>query len=256
MLVNYTKMNGLKNDFIVFPGPLKIGSEKIIELCNRRTGIGADGVLVVSQQESGLKMEYWNGDGSKAEMCGNGLRCAARFAVKNKYIEAGKFVIQTPVGPLEVICSNNDQDDVEVQVGKVVIDPSSIRLEELIFYTANVGNPHAVTFVDNVSDTPVASVGAKVECNEYFPNKTNVEFVEIIDNTHLKLRVWERGVGETLACGTGMVAAAIVSSQEKHTTLPTTVEVLGGKSQIWVDADGYARMRGPVKITSKGQVEI
>lgn len=256
MLVAYTKMNGLKNDFVVFEGPLKIHPEKIIELCSRRTGIGADGVLVVSKQESGPKMEYWNSDGSKAEMCGNGLRCAARFAVKNKYIDAGKFIIQTPAGPLRVICNDDDQDEVEAQVGKVITDPSSVTLEGLIFYTANVGNPHAITFVDNVSDAPVASVGAKVERNEYFPNKTNVEFVEIVDSKHLKIRVWERGVGETLACGTGMVAAAVVSSQQKNTGLPAVVEVKGGTAQVWIDDDGYARMRGPVEIMSEGQVEV
>lgn len=257
MMVDYTKMDGLGNDFVVFKGPVEISGSRVASLCNRETGIGADGVLVVTKIQNGLiEMKYWNADGSKAEMCGNGLRCAARFAVKNRFVKSGKFTVQTPVGLLEVICENDDQDEVEAQIGKVVADLDSIELEGLIFYTASVSNPHAITFVDNVSDAPVAKVGAKVENNKHFPYKTNVEFVEIIDSTHLKLRVWERGVGETLACGTGMVASAILSSQEKNTTLPTTVEVIGGKAQIWVDADGYARMRGPVKITSKGQVEI
>lgn len=250
-------MDGLKNDFIVFRGPLKLDSEQVAELCNRNSGIGADGVLVVTGDGQGqIIMEYWNADGSKAEMCGNGLRCVARFAVDNILVQAGKFTVRTPAGPLEVICGTDPSEAVDAQIGKVEADLSPTTLYDCSFYKANVGNPHAVTFVDDVDTAPVTSLGPKVETDKHFPNKTNVEFAQVIDSNRLRLRVWERGVGETSACGTGMVAAAILASNIKKTTLPTIVQVRGGDAKVWIDEKGYARLSGLVKTTSSGQVQI
>lgn len=250
-------MNGLQNDFIVFRGPVVISSETVARLCDRKNGIGADGVLVISKSETArVKMDYWNADGSKAEMCGNGLRCAARFAVDTGLAEPGEFVIETPAGPLRVKCSAHPEDDVEIQVGKVKYQSDPVTLAGLAFYEANVGNPHAITFVDDTEKTDVATIGPKVEHDPHFPNKTNVEFVQILGRNHMRLRVWERGVGETMACGTGMVASAIVSSAVHQTQLPVAVEVRGGTAKIWVDKDGFARLLGPVETTRTGQVEI
>jgi diaminopimelate epimerase len=257
MMATYIKMNGLKNDFLVFQGPVEISSQKVAELCNRRSGIGADGVLVVTKVDAGrIRMDYWNSDGSKAEMCGNGLRCVARYAVSKGMVAPGEFDVETPAGKLKVSCSEDLSDDIEVQVGKVRVEPSPVELHGMSFYVASVGNPHAITFVRDVASAPVHSVGPKVENDEHFPNKTNVEFVEEIDKGYLKLRVWERGVGETKACGTGMVSAAVVSSRVNQTTLPMTVEVPGGIAQIWIDDDGYVRMRAPVEIMLTGKAEI
>lgn len=249
-------MNGLKNDFIVFQGPLAITSGKVAELCDRKTGIGADGVLVITKINRTIQMKYWNADGSVAEMCGNGLRCAARFAKDNNLTELSEFVVTTPVGPLEVTCRDNENGQVEAQIGKVIIEPSTLDLEGLTFYQANVGNPHAITFVDNVKETPVTTVGPLVENNKYFPKRTNVEFVEVIDDSNIRLRVWERGVGETLACGTGIVASVVLCSQEGKTTFPTRVYVRGGSATVRIDNQGFARLKGPVETEGKGVVEL
>ena len=257
MFVDYTKMNGLKNDFIVFEGAIQISSETVASLCDRKTGIGADGVLVVTKINPGqVQMEYWNADGSTAEMCGNGLRCAARFAVDNQIASPGEFVVQTPVGPLKVVCGDNSNDDIEVQVGRVEVEPAPVMLHGFSFYKARVGNPHAITIVKDTDTAPVKSIGPRVEKDSTFPHKTNVEFVEIVDSGQLKLRVWERGVGETLACGTGMVASAVVSSVIKKTQLPIEIEVEGGTAKVWVDDDGFARLLGPVETTETGKVKI
>jgi diaminopimelate epimerase len=256
MLTEYTKMNGLKNDFIVFLGPLDITSTKVAKLCDRRTGIGADGVLVVTKTSKTIQMEYWNADGSLAEMCGNGLRCVARFARDNNLTDLSKFVVTTPVGPLEVTCQDNENGQVEAQIGKVIIEPTPLNLEGLTFYQANVGNPHAITFVDNVEEVPVTTLGPIVENDMHFPNRTNVEFVEVIDDSNIRIRVWERGVGETLACGTGIVAAVVLCSQEGKTTFPTRVYVRGGSATVRIDNQGFARLKGPVETAGTGTVEL
>jgi diaminopimelate epimerase len=256
MLTEYTKMNGLKNDFIVFLGPLDITSTEVAELCDRKTGIGADSVLVVTKTNKTIQMEYWNADGSLAEMCGNGLRCVARFAKDNNLTNLSEFVVTTPVGPLEVTCRDNENGQVEAQIGKVVIKPSSLSLEDLTFYQADVGNPHAITFVDSAEGAPVTTLGPLIENNEHFPNRTNVEFVEVIDDSNIRMRVWERGVGETLACGTGIVASVVLCAQEGKTTFPTRVYVQGGSATVRIDNQGFARLKGPVETAGTGTVEL
>lgn len=249
-------MNGLKNDFIVFQGPLDITSTKVAELCDRETGIGADGVLVVSKTDRTIQMEYWNADGSLAEMCGNGLRCVARFAKDNNLTNLSDFVVTTPAGPLEASCIDNENGQVEAQIGKVIIEPSTLDLEGFTFFKANVGNPHAITFVDNVDEAPVTTLGPLIEHNEHFPNRTNVEFVEVIDDSNIRMRVWERGVGETMACGTGIVATAVLCAQQGKTTYPTRVYVQGGSATVRIDSQGFARLKGPVETTGTGSVEL
>lgn len=257
MLNDFVKMHGLGNDFIIFQGPLKLTSTRIAELCNRHTGIGADGVLVVSKLEGDqIEMTYWNADGSKAEMCGNGLRCAVHFAVNNGLVSSVKFIVQTPMGPLEAIWDGKDGQGIEVQVGRVKASDTSVDLHGYNFYIVSVGNPHAVTFVNDVGLAPVATVGPKVELDSLFLDKTNVEFVEAVDGKHLKVRIWERGIGETLACGTGMVAAAIVSANLKKISLPVEVIVPGGTAKIWIDDQQYARMIGPAEVVFISQVEV
>ncbi len=255
MNLSLTKMHGLGNDFVVLAGPLTLSEKQITELCDRHFGVGADGLMIVSRLPSGVKMEYWNSDGSVAEMCGNGLRCVARFAVENDIVAPGSFAIDTPVGRLEAICKK-DKDLVEVQVGKVMFEGNTVELCDMTFHTASVGNPHAITFVDDLASAPVDSVGPKVETDSYFPNKTNVEFARVVDASMLELRIWERGVGETLACGTGMVASAVVANKLGLTSLPVTMKVPGGEAKIWVDEFGYARISGPAVKVYTGVLEL
>ena len=256
-MTSFTKMHGLHNDFLVFDGPLELEPETIQKLCDRRSGVGADGVLAVSRSKDDvIVMQYWNADGSEAEMCGNGLRCVASYAVNTKKAAPGAFPIQTPVGLLEAIVSDKPDEDIEVQVGKVTVDETSIEIHGLTFYEANVGNPHAITFVDVVEDAPVALLGPQIENDSYFPHKTNVEFVEIASNDRIKVRVWERGSGETMACGTGMVSCVSLANKIKNVELPTTVEVDGGIAQVWIDDDGYSRMKAPVEAVYTGSIEL
>jgi diaminopimelate epimerase len=252
--MKFTKMHGLGNDFIVLAGPQQISAETIAKLCDRNFGIGADGLLIISPYENGAKMEYWNADGSKAEMCGNGLRCATRFAVENNIVAAGEFLIETAAGRLKVFWGGQDGTAITGQVGKVTVDKDPIEIDGLKFYTALVGNPHAITLVNDVNSVPVTVVGPKIETNQQFPNKTNVEFVRIEDKNNINLRIWERGVGETKACGTGMVSAAVVCERLGKTAFPTQLHVPGGSAEAWVDSEGFACLRGPAANVYRGEI--
>lgn len=255
--VDFVKMHGLGNDFVVFQGPLHLGSEQIARLCHRQYGIGADGLLVISPLENNqVRMEYWNADGSTAEMCGNGLRCVVRFAVDAGFVRPGKFVVQTPAGSRKVMWDSIDATKIEVQVGKVTTTVDPVQLEGLTFYEANVGNPHAITFVDDVQAAPVTTLGPEIETNQHFPNKTNVEFAQIVDKQRISLRIWERGVGETLACGTGMVSTAVVAAEQQLTTLPVTLVVPGGEANIWIDSEGFACILGPAERVFSGRIMV
>lgn len=249
MVPHFTKMQGLGNKFIVFKGPITLTTQKVIDYCKAYGSTQADGLLVVTPiDDHSIEMKYWNADGSVAEMCGNGLRCVTRFAVDDKMVVPGRFTVKTDAGPLQVEWDGIDSDKIEVQVGKAIIDSDPVALFGESFYKANVGNPHAVMFVDDTESAPVHELGPKVETDKSFPNKTNVEFVEIRGKHNIRVRTWERGVGETLACGTGMVAAANVAVEIKGSGFPLEVEVLGGKAKVWLDDDGYARMLGPAEV--------
>ncbi len=181
-------MEGLGNDFIVVKGPIDIQPNQVKSYCDRSSGIGADGFIVVSSiDDKSARMRYWNSDGSSAEMCGNGLRCVALFVVENSLVKPGAFVIKTDAGDLKVVWDGKNPNKIEAQVGKVTVSKKVLGLYGLDFYSANAGNPHAVTFVEDLDITPIKDIGAKVETNENFPNKTNVEFVQIISENQIKI---------------------------------------------------------------------
>ena len=253
--MKFVKMNGLGNDFVVFKGPLAIEPKVIAKLCDRHFGIGADGLLIVSAGDV-IKMDYWNADGTQAEMCGNGLRCVTRFAVDNKMAAPGDFRVQTPNEILKVSWDGNDEKSVSGQVGKVIIEPEPISLKGYDFHKASVGNPHAITFVDDVSTAPVTALGPEIETDQHFPNKTNVEFVQVESRGKINLRIWERGVGETMACGTGMVSTAMVCQNLDKTDFPTTLQVPGGSAEAWVDDEGYACLKGPAVYSFVGEIDL
>ncbi len=255
-MTDFTKMHGLGNDFILVKGPTSdLDQIEVARLCDRHTGIGADGLIVVTPiNDSSVKMDYWNSDGTDAEMCGNGLRCVVRFAVDNKLVKPGDIIVETPVGPLQTIWDGEDPHNIEVQVGKVVDDKKTVTVEGYEFHTASVGNPHAITYVDDLDSIDVAEIGPTIELDEAFPNKTNVEFVEIRGGDTMHIGIWERGSGKTLACGTGMVTCAVFSQNLNKITLPATVEVPGGSARIWIDDQGYARMLAPASTVFHGTV--
>lgn len=244
--MHFVKMQGLGNDFVVLDGPVTLTAADVAALCDRRRGVGADGVLTVTGGQGTVRMEYWNADGSAAEMCGNGLRCVARYAFDRGLSAAAEFVVDTAVGPRRVMVG----ETVTVELGPVDVGESTV-VDGAEFRCASVGNPHAVTFVDDAGLADVAGVGPRVERDPRFPRGTNVEFVTVEGEAELRLRVWERGVGETLACGTGAAAAAAVAHALGYVEESVAVRLPGGEARIGL-RDGVAWLSGPAEYAFEG----
>lgn len=239
--MDFVKMEGLGNDFVVIAGPLSPAAADVAAWCDRRLGIGADGVLAVGPAEGGVRMQYWNADGSPAEMCGNGLRCAAAYAVAEGIVVGPEFPVWTDLGERRVVVRHDGT--VRAELGTIAdpgidaFDLAGYRLEPV-----SVGNPHAVAFVEDCYSVPVAAVGPVVEGDPHFPDRTNVEFATVVGRDRIDVRVWERGVGETLACGTGAAAAAAVAHRGGLVDAPVTVMLPGGPlvveiagDTVWID---------------------
>lgn len=241
----FTKMQGLGNDFVVLDGPLQISPDEVAHLCDRRIGVGGDGVLVVTPGDS-IRMEYWNADGSSAEMCGNGLRCVARYAYDRGWGRDRNFAIQTPVGARGVRVL---EDRVEAELGRAGFDGTR-ALNGMEFHLVDMGNPHAVTFVEDLASVDVAAIGPGLQSE--FEHGVNVEFVSRSESG-IAMRVWERGVGETMACGTGMAAAAVAGMQRFGLEAPVAVSVPGGEGSIDV-RDGTVWIIGPAEYSFRGSV--
>jgi diaminopimelate epimerase len=241
----FTKMQGLGNDFVVLDGPARLTGDEIEELCDRRFGIGADGVLVITRDDP-ISMEYWNADGSAAEMCGNGLRCAARYAYDRGWATDRNFTIQTPIGMRGVRVL---ADGVEAELGRPSMSgPRTIG--DADYEIVDMGNPHAVTFVEAPGSADVDGTGRAIQAE--FTEGANVEFARVVDGG-IEMRVWERGVGETLACGTGMAAVAAVAADRYGLSSPIAVSVPGGQASIDI-RDGVAWIVGPAEYSFRGSV--
>ena len=280
MILFFTKMHGLGNDFIVidnFNGRIKLGKEEIALLCDRHKGIGADGLILVesSKKSSDLAgslqadcfMNYYNADGSEAEMCGNGIRCVALF-LKNFYLkDKDVFQIETRAGIKKITLEKDGT--FSVNMGKPIFSHSDFpsekkNLEGLELDFVSVGNPHAVVLVDDLSVFDLEKIGPIIENNLLFPNKINFELVEKKDDKKFKVRVWERGCGATLACGTGACAVyAIIQKQGgTHSTdsgqveREITIELSGGELFISQNEDGEIIMRGEAKSSFSGEVYV
>ena len=245
--LTFTKMQGLGNDFIVLDGPISLGSDEIVELCDRRFGIGADGILTVTNGDP-IRMGYWNADGSEAEMCGNGLRGVARYAYDRGWAADRNFAIQTPVG---VRATRVLEHAIEVEIGRPTV-VGHTTIDERRYHLIDIGNPHAVLVVDNPGEFDVSGVGPAVERDPQFSKGTNVEFMRVSDGA-VEMRVWERGVGETLACGTGIVAAAFVATKTDRLDGTISVSSPGGLADVEI-RDGVAWLRGPAEYSFRGSV--
>ena len=248
--MDFVKVQGLGNDFIVVDGPFVPTGEAVRQWCERRTGIGADGVLVIEPiDEARMSMRYWNADGSEAEMCGNGLRCVARLAYDREWVTGREFVVDTAAGSHPVTVMD---DSVVAWVGEPVrFRTDTLAIAGFDVHPFAVGNPHAVLFVDDVDGAPVSEVGPVIENDPMFPNRTNVEFVQVLDGGGIRARIWERGVGETQASGTGATAAAYVAHTVADVPAPVEVHLTGGTLTISFDEEG-AWMDGPATIVYAG----
>ncbi len=244
--MKFWKMEGLGNDFVVVDGPYSFSTSQIVALCDRRRGIGADGVLVVAGDRERVSMAYFNADGSAAEMCGNGLRCVARLAVDLGMANRQEFVVDTPVGPRRVRVSSSE---VTAELGPVVVGDRR-RIGNRSFQLVSVGNPHAVTWVDDLVDAPLVTTGEALQT--VFCAGINVEMVKVESPRRLSMRVWERGVGETRACGTGAVAATAAGLAQGLTVGEVEVSLAGGNARVKLEG-GTSWITGPARLVYRGE---
>ena len=243
--LKFVKMEGLGNDFVLVGPEVNVDGDLVRRLCDRRRGVGADGLLHVSSSNGVVVMGYWNADGSTAEMCGNGLRCVARYAFDEGLAADAEFDVVTPAGSRRVEVS----DQPRVETGPTSVS-TPFLFENRDFLPVRVGNPHAVTIVGDVGATDVAGIGARLEAAT--PQGVNVEFVRVADRSQLEMRVWERGVGETLACGSGMVAAVAAANHLGLVDEVVTVRVPGGEGEVAL-ADDTSWLTGPARYVFGGE---
>ncbi len=255
--MRFWKMHGLGNDYIVIDnrdGKIsdKNAGELAKSLCERRFSVGADGLLLVCNSEVGdTKMRIFNADGSEAEMCGNGIRCFAKYCYENGIVPKNEFTVETLAGTKHVWLTLKDKEvtAVKVDMGEPNWERSCLPMkgkgtcidcdldidgETLKVTCLSIGNPHCVIFVDCIDCYPVEEVGSKIENHKAFPKRTNVGFAEVLNEKELNLRVWERGCGETLACGTGTCAAVAAANKLGKVGNKVTVHVLGGNLKVEV----------------------
>lgn len=268
----FTKMQGTGNDFIVFHEPGKsanyLNRPTVRALCNRRTGIGADGILVISSSKKAvLKMQIFNADGSEAEMCGNGIRCVAIYASENNLTKKKEFSVETLAGIIKVKLNGKrctadigepKMKGKEIPVnlsGRVINRPLKVDNKDFRITCLSLGNPHCVIFLENLDTFDIGRYGPQVETLSIFPRKTNVEFVDIRSKDELVMRVWERGVGETHCCGTGSCAAAIASVLNGYTERKVKVVLKGGTLEVeWDRATNHVFLTGPAESVYDGKI--
>ncbi len=254
--MKFTKMQGLGNDYVYvncFEETVKDPKRTAVLVSDRHFGIGADGLILIQPSDiADCRMDMYNMDGSRGAMCGNGIRCVGKYAYDHHIADKTKISVETLSGVkhLEIKAVNGKAQAVTVDMGKPVI--TSDLPEEIVaegtryeFTGISMGNPHAVVFMDAIEELDLKQIGPGFEMHLRFPDRTNTEFVQVIDRTRIKMRVWERGAGETLACGTGACAAAVASVLNGHTGRSLDVELRGGVLHIdWDKSDGHVYMTG------------
>lgn len=275
--MQFTKVQGLGNDFILVNGfPEKAEQKDLtrlaVEMCDRRFGIGADGlVFLLPSKAADVKMRIFNSDGSEAEMCGNVIRCAAKYLYERNIVTNRKIRVETLAGIIlpEIILENGLVKKVRVDMGKPRLDRAEIPMKgppgnvinepleaggSVYRITAvSMGNPHCIIFTGNVKGVNLSTTGPLIENHSSFPRRTNVEFVQVLNKKEVIMRVWERGAGETLACGTGACATAVACVLNGLTGRKITVKLKGGDLFIeWAD-DNQIYMTGPAEEVFTGE---
>ena len=277
--MKFTKMHGAGNDYVYVNGYVEsldwpVISEKI---SNRHKGIGADGLIVAAASKiADLKMRMFNADGSEGVMCGNGIRCLVAFAMSEGLVDSNANVIsvETGAGVLDVrpTFGNSGMNGATVDMGEPILRPSVIPVDltdesfpvvdyplevngrKFLMTFVSMGNPHAVTFIEeDVSNFPLEDIGPVVENHKIFPNKVNFEVVNVVSETHLKVRVWERGSGITMACGTGACAVVVAAHMKGLVGDQVNIELPGGMLGINWSGKGSILMEGPVEEVYRGQ---
>ncbi|MGH8936331.1 MAG: diaminopimelate epimerase [Acidimicrobiia bacterium] len=251
--MEFVKMEGLGNDFVVLTGPREVSAEQAARWCHRRRGVGADGVLVVTPlRPDRIRMEYWNADGSGAETCGNGLRCVARLAADRGWV-GSSFVVETAAGDRPVTVGEDGLVRALMGTPSWPERPAE-EVAGVMVHPARIGNPHAVVLVDDPAQAPLAELGPAIAGDPLFPDGANVEFLAVRSPQLLELRVWERGVGETPACGSGAAVAAAVASRLGQADRHLTVRLPGGELYVEVEEEGVW-ITGPARYVFEGRWE-
>lgn len=276
-MIKFSKMHGLGNDYVYIDAiNQKITNESELAkfVSNRNFGIGSDGLILICKSETAdFKMKMYNSDGSQAEMCGNGIRCVGKFVYDKGLTNKTNITIETLAGikKLELNINNNFVDTVKVDMGEPIFNPKDIpviSLEEPVqnlllnaidktfaFTCVSMGNPHAITVVEDVMNFEVEKYGKILEIDKSFPKRANIEFVEIKDRSNIEMRVWERGAGETLACGTGASAVTVACCLNNLTNNEVNVHLLGGILKInWNQSDNHVYMTGPATLVFDGEI--
>lgn len=276
MRLRFTKMHGLGNDFVVVDGisqRVKLNSEQVRKLADRRFGVGCDQVLIVRTPQSpdvDFRYQIFNHDGSEVENCGNGARCFAKFVRDRQLTAKTAITVETCAGRMVLHVQANG--DITVDMGVPELAPARIPFtadQQQVTYSLplgegaydisaiSMGNPHAVTLVDNVDTAPVSSVGPEIERHAYFPQRVNAGFMAVKTTNEIDLRVYERGAGETLACGTGACAAVVAGRLRGLLDQRVTVNLRGGHLAVEWKGEGHpVMMTGPATTVFQGQVKL
>ncbi|MBM6828128.1 diaminopimelate epimerase [Anaerotignum lactatifermentans] len=273
--MRFTKMEGCGNDYIYincFEEEVKWPEALAVAMSERHFGVGADGlVLILPSETADFRMRMFNLDGSEGEMCGNAVRCIGKYVYERGLTKKDTVTLET-MGGIKTLKLHIQQENViavTVDMGEPILEAEKIPVRsekhpvigetlrildrEFAFTCVSMGNPHAVTFVDNTQDFDVEKYGSLVEYAPIFPNKTNTEFVQVIDRTHLAMRVWERGSGETMACGTGASAALVAAVLNGLCERKVRIQLLGGTLEIeWRESDNHVYMTGPARFSFDG----
>ena len=277
--MKFTKMEGLGNDYIYvncLEEQINNPTEVAVTLSDRHFGVGSDGLILIKPSKTAdFTMDMYNAYGSRSEMCGNGIRCVGKYVYDYGLTDKTSVSIETLAGIkyLELHVKDGKVDTVTVDMGAPILESDSVPviadsktvINEMItvdgcryrMTCVSMGNPHAIVFVDDVEAFPLDIVGPKFEHHERFPNKVNVEFVQIVDRSVVRMRVWERGTGETMACGTGSCATAVACVLNDKTDENVTVKLLGGDLLIRYDREkNKVYMTGPAKVVFDGVTDI
>ena len=276
-MIKFTKMHGLGNDYVYIDAihqDINEPSSLARFVSNRNFGIGSDGLILICKSDiADFKMRMFNSDGSEAEMCGNGIRCVGKFVYDKGLTNKTEVAIETLAGIkyLKLNVKDGKVDTARVDMGEPIFKPNKIPVnteenpvknlkvmaqeKDFNMTCVSMGNPHAITIVEDVKKFDVEKYGKVLEVDKVFPKRINVEFAEIVDENNIKMRVWERGAGETLACGTGACATLVACNINGYTDRKATIELLGGDLYIeWNKEDNHVYMTGPATTVFEGEL--
>ncbi|MFV0365256.1 MAG: diaminopimelate epimerase [Mangrovibacterium sp.] len=274
--MKFTKMEGLGNDYVYVDctqTELDNPNEVARQVSHRHFGIGSDGLILIKNSEiADFKMEMYNADGSQGEMCGNGIRCVGKFVHDKGLTDKTEITIETLAGikHLWLVVENGKTQSIRVDMGEPILKPSLIPIrsdveqfvheavvvngQEYRITGVSMGNPHAIVYVDDVASLDLEKIGPYFENHALFPNRINTEFVQVVSESYCKMRVWERGAGETFACGTGTCATVVANVLNGRTNSKCEVELLGGNLFIdWDRASNSVYMTGPAAFVFEGE---